>query len=79
MTRLTTRPTIGLTSQDTARFIVDGVEYKIGILNEPEVDTDPTFLIFRGLEEEAILTFHLDPDCPCQDHPIAPPIEEDTP
>ena len=75
-----TRPTIGLTSQATARFVIDGIEYKIALLDERDAgnDLDPTLLVYRGLEEEAILTFHLDPDCPCQDHPIAITTEENT-
>lgn len=63
-----------------ATFTIDSVEYKVALLDErPDADFDPTLLIFRGLEEEAIFTMHLDPDCACQDHGIAPPIEEDTP
>jgi len=77
-----TRPTIGLVAQAKARFVIDGIEYTIALLDERDDgnDLDPTLLVFRALEEEAILTFHVLAGTPCTDgHPVARPIEEDIP
>jgi hypothetical protein len=77
-----TRPTIGLTSQATARFVIDGIEYKIALLDERDAgnDLDPTLLVYRGLEEDAILTLHILPGTDCHDdsHPVAISTEENT-
>ena len=69
-----TYPSIELPDRTTVHFTVRGVSYKIGLLDEAEVDLDPTLLVFREDEEEAIFTMHLDPDADCRDgHGIAPP------
>lgn len=70
-----------------ARFVVNDIEYKLALLNDPEVSTDPTLLLFREDEEEAIATIHLDPSASCNyflhradrhdGHIIARPEEED--
>jgi hypothetical protein len=47
--------------------------FKFVLLDEqPDVDTDPTFLLFRDEEEVAIATVHLNPDAPCheRDHMV---------
>lgn len=41
--------------------------FTFALLNEQEIDLDPTFLIFRDDEEVAIVTAHLNPDAPCTD------------
>ena len=72
-----TYPTVELTDRVTVHFTARGVSYKIGLLDEPEVDLDPTLLVFREDEEEAIFTMHLDPGADCHDgHGIAPPVPE---
>jgi hypothetical protein len=51
-----------------ATFDIDGVQYKVGLLDErPDVDHDPTFLLFRGDEEEAVVTVHISPFAGCTD------------
>lgn len=73
-----TRPTIGLVAQAQAVFRIDGIEYRIALLDERDDgnDLDPTLLVYRGLEEEAILTFHVLPGAPCRDgHPVARPMK----
>ena len=53
---------------------VRGIEYKMAVLDDDEVELDPTLLIFRELEEEAVATVHLTPGAPCKqwpDHTVA--------
>lgn len=45
-----------------------GITYKVALLDDPEVELDPTLLLFRGDEEEAVVTIHLTPGAPCQWH-----------
>jgi hypothetical protein len=47
-------------------FTVRGIAYKLAILDDGDIDLDPTLLIFRELEEEAIVTLHLNPGAPCR-------------
>jgi hypothetical protein len=47
-------------------FTVDGVAYVITVMQEPEVANDPTLLLFRGDDEEPLVTLHLNPDAPCE-------------
>jgi hypothetical protein len=51
-------------SIDVVRFDVRGVTYKIALLDDGLV-IDPTLLLFREDEEEAIATIHLDPESVC--------------
>lgn len=44
-----------------------GIAYKLALMDDPEVETDPTLLLFRGDEEEAAVTIHLTPGAPCQE------------
>jgi len=46
-------------------FTSEGHHYTIGLLEEEQVDTDPTLLLFRDDEEEAVATVHLRPGAPC--------------
>lgn len=48
----------------SATLQVRGIDYKIGILDDG-LDTDPTLLVFRGDEETAVATIHLDPEAKC--------------
>jgi hypothetical protein len=58
------------------RVTVRGHTYKVVVLDDG-LDTDPTFLLFRDDEEEAIATVHLDPKAMCTDigHVIAREVE----
>lgn len=61
-------------------FISDGVTYTISIVDErPDMELDPTLNVFRGDEEEPIVTLHLNPVCPCyeKDHIIAREKEQE--
>ncbi len=63
-----------------ASFTIDGHSYDINLLDEREdgVEHDPTLLVFRDLDEEAVLTFHPVPGTPCIDHhPVGRPYEEE--
>lgn len=53
-------------------FTVRGQEYSFTVLDEAAVDLDPTVLLFRGDEEEAIMTLHLDPAAKCREIAIRP-------
>jgi hypothetical protein len=55
---------------DPIELEVRGVRYVITVLDEPELETDPTLLIFREDEEEAIVTAHLDSAAPCTAHGV---------
>lgn len=60
-------------------FISHGVQYSIDIVDEsPEMELDPTLNVFRGTEEEPIVTLHLNPACSCYEdnHIIAREKEE---
>lgn len=50
-----------------AEFTVRGHTYRIHLLDEREVDTDPTLVIYRDQEEVPIITAHLDPASPCKE------------
>lgn len=50
-------------------FHARGVTYKVALLDEQEVETDPTLLLFRGDEEDALVTIHLTPGAPCDPDP----------
>ena len=42
------------------RFSVDGTQYRVVVIDErPEMDLDPTMLLYRGVEEEPIATVHM--------------------
>ena len=72
-----------MSQSDSASFTIRGRRYKVGYLDEPDVDTDPTILIFRDDEEVAIATIHLDPTARCTawpgsvSHVVARAGEED--
>jgi hypothetical protein len=48
-------------------------EFTVAILDEAEVDNDPTLLVFRGDEEEAAVTIHLNPNAECDLHQVLEP------
>lgn len=51
-----------------ARFVSRGINYSITLLDEgADVDTDPTLLLFREDEEEAVVTVHLTPHTTCNE------------
>lgn len=50
-----------------ARITIRNTQYRVVVLDEPEVDLDPTLCVYRDLEEEPIATVHLDPDASCQE------------
>jgi hypothetical protein len=40
-------------------FDARGITYTIALLDEPEVDNDPTLLVFRDDDEEPLVSIHL--------------------
>lgn len=44
-----------------------GETWKLTVLDEGEVDNDPTLLVFLEDEEAARVTAHLNDDAPCTD------------
>ena len=56
-------------------FMSQGHHYTIGLLEEEQVDTDPTLLLFRDDEEEAVATIHLRPGAACFDPRRIPLIQ----
>jgi hypothetical protein len=51
------------------KFQARGVNYNVVLLDETDVDTDPTLLVFREDEEIAVATIHLTPGSPCVAYP----------
>lgn len=52
------------TRRHSATLWARGVQYRVTIIDD-QLATDPTLLIFRENEEEAIVTAHLDPRATC--------------
>lgn len=58
------KPSIGVTDIAEAVIEARGIKYKLAVIDD-DLDTDPTVLLFRGDEEEAVATIHLNPASEC--------------
>jgi hypothetical protein len=60
-------PELRLTHPNMARVLLRGEMWKIVILDEEDVESDPTLLIFLEDEESPRVTAHLNDDATCTD------------